>query len=147
MKQTELEKFLIGMKLGEGRDREVFELNSDATVVIKIAKGFNGIAANINEWQIWNACYNGSFYDDLKRWLAPCVTISECGKHLVMKRTTRVAASQAPTLVPAIFYDTILANIGWYENRIVFHDYGDSSILEEAISRKRAKIIDKYSWE
>ncbi|EJG0960995.1 hypothetical protein C4G95_RS18335 [Vibrio parahaemolyticus] len=147
MKKTELEKFLIGMKLGEGRDREVFELDTDSTAVIKVAKGFNGIAANINEWQMWNACYNGQFYADLKRWLAPCITISECGKYLAMRRTTTVSAKQAPTVVPAIFYDTILANIGWYEDRIVFHDYGDSSIIEEAICRKRAKIIEKSAWE
>ncbi len=139
-----LANFIIGEHLGDGFSRDVYIYTLDDTLVIKVAKGFDGIAANINEFQLWDTCQYGSFYANLKDWLAPCKMISECGRYLLMARTEPVPLNKLPKVVPSILTDVKRSNIGMLNGRVVFHDYGHTLSIEEAIDRKKAKLVGDW---
>lgn len=141
-----IEDLLTLKRIGTGSGREVFAIQGNENLVLKVAKNFEGIASNINEWQIWNSCQFGDFYLHLKQWLCPCEQISDCGQYLVMQKTKPVGIEMAPKIVPALITDLRLDNIGLYDGRVVFHDYGLNLVLEEAIANKKAKIVKRSCW-
>lgn len=142
-----LGKFFLGDKLGEGAFRKVYDMYFRDDLVIKVAKDYGGIESNINEWQLWCRCTQGEFYDPLKQWLAPCVTISTCGKYLVQRKAEPITdRALLPTIVPACMTDLKLNNLGMYDGRVVFVDYGMHLLVEEAILNNKAKIVSRDYW-
>lgn len=138
---------LLGKKLGEGHSRSAYVCDIDHTKVIKIANGFDGISDNCAEYELWcKTAYNGTFYDNLNKWLAPIYSISNCGRFLVMARTYPVSDERLPTVIPALFTDLQRVNIGMYKDKVVFHDYALNLILESAIDKPKAKIIKPSVW-
>jgi len=116
--------------LGHGSTRIVYALRpwmyngctGSDEYVLKIAKNGAGIRANSMEYEIWD----DHMYDEKRlKWLAPVIEISECGKYLVMARTTPLAPSELPSKLPT-FLDTDLhaGNLGKHKGHVVCHDYG-----------------------
>ena len=142
-----IQELVIGRKLGSGFSRDVYEWLPDSKSVIKVAKGYRGIEANVIEFNTWETLENkGSFYDNARKWFAPCLEISNCGTFLRMRKTEPLRAHEAPTVIPSFVTDLKLSNIGWLEGRVVFHDYGLHLWVEEAIDLKKAIIVKKDVW-
>ncbi len=72
---------LIGKFIGAGWHRAVFAHKKDPTLVIKVAHRHLSGRRNRMEWAIWN---NAPEY--VKKWLVPCIKISDDGFYLVCKR-------------------------------------------------------------
>lgn len=112
----------LGRLIGKGMSRQVFEHAFDDSLVIKMeAMEPSGRFQNVEEWETWRRMKE---CNHVARWLAPCVAISPCGRWLVQKRTTPLAAAHLPTRIPIFFTDLKAANWGEYEGRPVCHDYG-----------------------
>ncbi len=139
----------VGNKIGEGFSREVYQWYPDDSLVLKVAIGYRGIKSNIKEFDLWENVISGSFYEGVKLWLAPVEVISECGRFMLMKKTEPVRFEDAPTVIPTWMTDIKLSNIGWYEGRIVSHDYAINLMVEDALSKSKhkAKIINKDKWK
>lgn len=104
--------------IGRGTTREVYSFLFDPRYVVKYEHSV-GTFCNVNEFRTWE--YSGG---DMQKWLAPCIALSPCSRYLIQARTTPCKAEDLPRLVPAFFTDKGLPNFGWYEDRIVCHDYG-----------------------
>lgn len=143
-----LENLCIGDRLGSGQTRDVFYWQPDDSLVIKVAKDYYGIAANIREFDLYCDAVSGEFYESLNYWLAPIESISTCGRFMLMKKTEPVRLEDAPTVIPTWMTDLKLDNIGWFEGRVVTHDYGLNLIVEDAlsVSKHKAKIVKRESW-
>lgn len=111
---------MCGDLLGEGIHRKVFEFRFDNTLVIKIEQDHSTFA-NIREWQTWTDC---QYWAKVADWLAPCVDISPSGTIMLQKRVTPLRKSDTlPEKLPAWMTDIKPQNFGWYQNRLVCHDY------------------------
>ncbi|QGH72797.1 MAG: hypothetical protein [Podoviridae sp. ctLUJ1] len=138
---------VVGAKIGSGFSRDVYQWAPNNEHVLKVAKNYRGIEANVIEFSTWEIVMReGSFYFDARQWFAPCTEISGCGRYLIMAKTHPVKPEEAPTVVPSFITDLKLDNIGWLDGRIVFHDYGMNLFIEEAIARKKARIVTKNFW-
>lgn len=138
---------VIGKKLGSGFSRDVYEWVPDNTSVIKVAKNYRGIEANIIEFNTWETLQlKDSLYDNARKWFAPCLEISGCGKYLRMSKTEPLRPHEAPTVIPSFVTDLKIDNIGWLDGRVVFHDYGIHLFIEDAIKLKKARIVTKEFW-
>lgn len=118
---TDLLATLVGRPLGEGAYRKVFvsQANSEQVVKFEIV---SGKFCNVAEWDIWE---NLKDHKVLGKWMAPVRYISPNGAILIQDRTFPVEASQMPEKIPRLFCDTKIQNWGWYEGRIVCHDFGN----------------------
>jgi len=142
-----LESFVIGKHIGSGQTRDVYEWLPDDNLVVKVAQDTRGIIDNTAEFSLWESAVSpGSFYKDLKLILAPIDCISDCCKFLLMKKTVPVSPDEVPPVVPSFMTDLKLSNIGFYDGRVVFHDYAMTLLVEDAISLRKAKIVKKDSW-
>lgn len=112
---------MCGKWLGGGISRGVYVLGIDPSLVIKI-ETVSGSFQNVMEWETWSSLEldDGPAMD----WFAPCHYISSCGTILIQARTRPIDKSQAPKKMPSYFTDVKYQNFGWYDNRIVAHDYG-----------------------
>ena len=138
---------VVGEKIGSGFSRDVYHWTPNSNHVLKVAKSYRGIEANIIEFSTWESLeINSEFARIAKQWFAPCMEISGCGRYLIMAKTSPVRPSEAPTVIPSFVTDLKLENIGWLNGRIVFHDYGMNLFTEEAIARKKARIVTKDCW-
>lgn len=116
----------LGEKLGEGATRAVYACSLDPTLVVKIEK-FERKFHNIGEWEYWQTF---QYVKDVSVWLAPCVSISDCGSVLLMKRTNPLLTSdKLPTKLPFFLTDFKKENYGKLKNKVVCHDYA-SLILD-----------------
>lgn len=134
----------IGSKIGSGYSRDVYEWLPDPTKVIKIAREdnqFTGIAANIAEFELWDRVAYNETYVYVKSWLAPVHLISDDGTCMLQSKTEPMRASEAPSKVPAWMTDIKIDNAGFYEDRIVFHDYALNLIPEKGLSKKLVKAV------
>lgn len=111
-----------GECIGRGTTREVYVFRYDPKYVIKYEHNL-GTFCNINEWNTWDRGGN-----DIRNWLAPCESISDCGRYLIQRRTEPCEAKDLPRLVPSFLTDKGLPNFGWFDKRIVCHDYGHTII-------------------
>ncbi len=118
---TDLFNFMCGKWLGGGIGRGVYVLGIDESVVIKVETA-NHSFQNIMEWEVWEALELDE--TDAMDWFAPCHYISPCGTILIQARTKPMDKSQAPKKLPSYFTDVKYQNFGWYDGRIVAHDYG-----------------------
>lgn len=127
---------MAGPLLGEGTYRKVFEFKPDAKKVIKCA-GVGAHIHNLIEHKIWHDVIR---YDKvLRKWFAPCYTVSELGLWLIQARTTPLSRRELPKRIPQIMTDTKPANWGWYEGRPVCHDYSNCILRLNLIPKKHKK--------
>jgi hypothetical protein len=112
-----LEMNLSGaVKLGEGRQREVFVHPDDPTLVVKRA-------INTPDWNRAEAKNCAALIKaGLADWIAPVVSLSECGTFLTMRRAEPYTG-KFPARVPQCFRDLHRGNIGLLDGRVVFVDY------------------------
>ena len=118
---VDLCNLMCGKWLGGGIGRGVYALGIDESLVIKIETASTSFQ-NIMEWETWTSLELDE--TDAMDWFAPCHFISPCGTILIQARTKPMDKSQAPKKLPAFFTDVKYQNFGWYEGRIVAHDYG-----------------------
>ena len=114
---SELSDLVLGRQIGFGVYKDVFVFQPNTDLVIKFAA--TDPAMNYREWDIWN-----SVDKEIKKWLAPCVRISDCGVFLIQKRVERKPKKDYPKMIPAFLTDTKYSNFGWIDNKFVCCDYG-----------------------
>jgi len=117
-----------GERLGNGIGREVYEMATDATKVVKIetaARSFQNIA----EWELWRQVKDTRH----AKWLAPCHHISPCGIILIMDRTEPLRRGECPKRVPDWLTDFHRGNWGMLNGRVVCHDYGYTRLVYEGL--------------
>jgi hypothetical protein len=126
-----------GRKLGQGRDREVFELLTDPSKVVKIETGARSFQ-NVIEWETWQAL------EDTRhaRWLAPCRFISPSGIVLIMDRTSPLREREEPRTLPGWLVDTKRDNYGVIEGRVVCHDYGLPRLLDRVPGASKHRRVE-----
>jgi hypothetical protein len=129
--QRELLDFVCGARIGDGMTREVYRYNPSETLVIKIELETSHYQ-NISEWQVWDHIKDTKF----AKWFAPCHSISECGRFLLMKYAEPIAAIRLPAEVPAFFTDLKPANWGVYNKHPVALDYGKHLMLERGMTSR-----------
>ena len=116
---------IIGEFIGEGKTRCVYKHMQDDSLVVKRSKGLSKPKnlQNVIEWQAW--IYLDSLDSRQAEWLAPCVDISDNGDILVQKATEPLSYDQKlPSAIPNwLTGDARRCNFGWYQNRLVCHDY------------------------
>jgi hypothetical protein len=134
----ELFDLTCGNVLGEGIGRLVLEYLPDPTCVVKLQlyKGFQ----NVQEWELWKDLCD---YEPSARFLAPCVSISQCGQWLLQKRTDPIPRGhEMPKTLPRFLTDISYKNFGLYQGRVVCHDYA----LHLCCNYARDKMRRKVDW-
>lgn len=111
--------FFCGDRIGEGCSRSVYEYRIDTRYVVKIDR--TNLFNNVAEWDIWQSLKDS----DHGKYLAPCLSLSSCGRVMLQRRTHSIKFSQLPDKIPAFFADTKLQNWGRIGKNIVCHDYAN----------------------
>jgi len=122
--------FICGNVLGEGCSRIVYEFNPNPNYVIKIDKSND--FHNVSEWDVWT-----NIDAEIKKFLAPCVQISSCGRVMLQQKTTPIKIKQFPVEIPEFITDIKLDNWGMLKGRPVCHDYANHNLY----ARKQELII------
>jgi hypothetical protein len=132
---------MVGKKLGEGIHRTVYLDRLDESAVIKFETRWNEAFANVSEWQIWNEVRNNH---ELKKWFAPCISISPSGNVLVQRYAADLHKSELPKKVPEIFYDMKPENWGMYKGHPVARDYANHGIYHRGLRKTK---MTKVCWD
>jgi len=112
---------LCGAKLGEGIHRRVFECTLDASLVVKVEHNEDFPSfSNVYEFRNWEDC---SEMKEVRKWLAPCVSISPCGLVMLQKRVIPLRDKELPKQLPEFLTDVKPCNYGWFNGHIVACDY------------------------
>lgn len=126
---------LVGNHIGGGAYRQVFHSRIDPLTVVKI-EADSGSFANVHEWEVWDQMQ----YGPLKKWFAPCLSISPCGAVMIQAATTPASKRDLPKKVPGFLTDLKSENWGWIKDklgeRIVCHDYGNILIGQSSKLKK-----------
>lgn len=128
-------KLFKGDLLGTGSAREVYELATDPTKVLKIEIAKCSFQ-NANEWQIWQLVTGTK----LEKYFAPCSMISPCGTVLIMAKTEPLRSKNI--VMPDIITDLKIENFGMLKGKPVCHDYGISLHRMMYFATKRNKVRD-----
>jgi hypothetical protein len=131
---------LCGNLLDEGCSRIVYECDYDKSCVVKIHKDIDRLPSdNILEWELWQMVKDMT--NDVPKWFAPCVRISENGRILIQKKTTPLTDKQWSGLIeiPTFLSDIKRSNFGMYKSHICMHDYA-FTLYRLGISNKMRKI-------
>lgn len=99
---------LLGLRLGRGISREVFEIGMDGKYVAKIENLEKGHFANVAEFHMWNRVAG----TPLAPWFAKTHSLSLGGRLLIQERTIPPAVRDLPAEIPAIFSDVKIENWG-----------------------------------
>ena len=114
----DMAKFLVGRHIGSGIHRDVYEYALDHTKVIKIERKH---FYNIYEYEFWCQISENK---EIRKWFAPIHWISNFGTILIQSKTTPLHFDQVSKLkVPDFLTDVKMDNFGWFEGRLVCHDY------------------------
>lgn len=113
-------RLFAGEKLGTGSARSVYAFRFDSKYVLKIEEP-SGSFQNVKEWEIWNEVKENK---ELKKWFAPCLSISPCGMVLLQRRVMPAYPRDYPKKIPKPFGDLKHQNYGMMEGRFVCCDYG-----------------------
>lgn len=118
---------LCGEFLGKGAYREVYVHRYDDTKVVKIHyHPFVPPVENMKEWELFHLL--SAQESPLLKWLAPLHDISSTRDVIIQSRTEPIRRSEIPKKVPAFLTsDACQQNMGWFDGRVVFHDYGCES--------------------
>ncbi len=134
---SDLGDFVCGALLGSGSERMVFEFSLDEKFVIKIDKG--GHFSNVSEWEVYHNVKDG--HPEYLKYLAPCRTISSCGRILLQEKTLPITKDELPKQIPDFFADTKIQNWGKIGDNIVCHDYANHRFYT-----KKIKLIKADWW-
>ncbi|BES63112.1 hypothetical protein [Dysgonomonas capnocytophagoides] len=118
---------LCGNLIGEGCSRIVYQCDYDESCVVKIHKKVDRLPSdNILEWELWQMVKDMT--NDVPKWFAPCVRISENGRVLIQKKTAPLTDNQWYNLkeTPTYLSDIKRSNLGIYKGHICTHDYAFS---------------------
>jgi len=132
----DLTDFFIGDRIGEGCSRSVYEYRIDPRFVVKIDR--TNLFNNVAEWDIWHSLKDGPY----GKFLAPCLSISSCGRVMMQRRTRPVKFDQLPSTIPNFFADTKLQNWGRIGKNIVCHDYANHAFYSGNFKLVKAKFRD-----
>ncbi len=134
---------LLGKKIGKGFRRDVFEHKEDDSLVIKALLNKTD-KHNINEIERWK-----NADEETKKYLAPCIEISEDGVYLIQKKGTKVEGNgYIPTRdFPESFIKTIKPfqdrikkdNWVYIDGELKLCDYGEEELTpaqERQLKRK-----------
>lgn len=138
--QSDLNKMIIGEKLGSGQFRGVFVCAYDDTKVVKLEEA--GTFHNVSEWDTWEEVQQTKW----AKWFAPCYHISPCGRVLIQARTKPITRRQMPLQVPAFFTDMHSGNWGRYKGHPVMHDYGYTQLKARGMS-SAMRTMDFSRWD
>lgn len=137
------DKFLrthfCGAQLGKGSSRIVFELKDYPSFVIKIEHAKFAFA-NVTEW-----C-NYHYFKDYKaigKYLAPCISISENGRFMVMLKVEHKPVKEYPKRLPYMFSDTKRNNYGFINGEFVCCDYSFLILGYDASKMRTVKWRNK----
>lgn len=138
-------------QLGDpGIGRTTFVFGPDPTKVVKIEIAA-GSFQNALEWQTWTALKATRY----AKFLAPCVSISDCGVALIQERVVPLPTELEEKLLPArarvlkdvrfpeFLTDTKRENYGLYKGRIVACDYGSNLAINHGAF---ASHMRKVKW-
>ncbi|KAA1057165.1 hypothetical protein [Azospirillum argentinense] len=125
-----------GKFLGAGIGRQVYELATDPTKVVKVEMASRSFQ-NAMEWETWDRVKDTPW----AKWFAPCHSISPCGIVLIQSRTKPFEAD--PDELPEFFTDLKRTNYGVIDGQVVAHDYGFSLLIERGLKRVRMR---KPEW-
>lgn len=128
----------FGERLGGGLSRLVFVLKDDPEFVVKWEDPRQGRFQNVREFWLWDYA---RWMPDARRWLAPISAISQCGNFLIMHRTRPCTTSDMPDKVPIWMTDLKEPNFGWFDGRVVQHDYATTLLANGAATRRMKKAV------
>lgn len=132
----ELSQVMLGDFLGEGVNRRTYRAALNPKYVIKISdQAYTW--QNINEWNVW--CYAD---DEMRKWLAPCHSISPSGIYHVQTYVEPVRADELPRVVPRFLVDQKIENYGMLDGQLVARDYGTMVGLVTRVKGRR-----KANWD
>ena len=134
MMHREAFNLLCNQEIGRGMSRSVFDSEILRDCVIKVESESCSFQ-NVIEWETWQRVKDTNLSD----WFAPCRWISPNGSILVMEKTERVAKTAYPEKMHIFFTDFKYLNYGFYDGRIVCHDYGTSLIFEYGMTKRMKK--------
>lgn len=117
---ADLLRTVCGREIGYGDGRTVYECAIRPDLVVKIETPSHSFQ-NQGEWKFWN---DWRLDKDVRRWLAPCESISPCGTVLLQRRTEPVPSGRFPKKLPRFLTDVKRSNFGLLNGRFVCHDYG-----------------------
>lgn len=128
--------------LGSGLSRNVYTCTLNPSEwVIKVEMNATGYFQNVAEYLVWKSVRD---VKKISHWFAPILNISDSGLWMVQARTRPARGNELPKKVPRFFTDTKIANWGWFEDRIVCHDYGTSLVTENGLT---AHMQNAEWWE
>ncbi len=130
----------VGPELGRGVFRVVHAHALERRHVLKFEAGTNQSFCNVREWTLWETVAYNPQFREIRKWLAPCVAISESGNVLVQMRTVPIPKRMFPRRLPAFFSDLQIANWGLLNGRPVCHDYASHLGLERGLTDKLKRV-------
>lgn len=138
-------EMFCGELLGYGVARWVYVNWMDQKTVVKIEPG-SASFQNTLEWEAWDYYKSTAFG---KKWLAPCLHISPCGRILIQARTLAPPPKFVwPTRVPALLSDRKYKNYGMIGRRLVCHDYGMMHVrMGDLSNQKRMQAAQWWGEE
>lgn len=141
MKDAVLDLF-VGPNIGQGWSRHVYEIKGQPDRVLKVEHS-KKFFSNIMEWKVWEAVKDTSY----SKWFAPCYKISNSGVALIQARTIPITKEQFEELteLPDFLSDTFYANFGFFEDRVVCHDYGRTNFFKLGVEHVQMVHPHTYS--
>ncbi len=136
----DLISMMMGDWIGGGQDRDVYVFGPKNDLVIKVEPRSHSFQ-NAMEWEVWCSAKEDSA---LEKWLAPCVTISPCGRFLLQYRTQPLL--HYPEKIPSFLADTKPENFGSHDGRVVAHDYGTTLSKPGSCSMRMVKS-KWWNWQ
>lgn len=121
--------------IGSGMSRDTYSSLLLPDCVVKV-EDCARIFQNVLEWEIWQEVKNTKY----SKWFAPCEFISPNGSILIQKKTEPMPLKKLPEKMPSFFCDFKKGNYGWFENRVVCHDYGLAYILNKGLNNRLKKV-------
>lgn len=125
--QDDFFHFFCSEQIGKGADRDVYTFSYDPTLVVKIDIG--GRFANCKEWDVWT--HFSKQRPDIAKFLAPCYSISSCGRVLLQYRTQPLD-KEISLDIPSFMWDNRSCNWGLLNGNIVCHDYSNHTLYLDA---------------
>jgi hypothetical protein len=132
---------LLGEMLGEGIARQVYACRiwpEDYVIKVQTRDSLEDHDyQNLAEWDLW--C-NASA--DLRKWLAPCISLSPGGGALMQARCEPCPTHLVPKKMPKVLGDMHLGNLGIYEGKVVMTDYGRHLAYRYAANARAMRKVD-----
>ena len=121
-------KMMVGEEIGRGASRVTYAMKNDNDYVLKICEEAVDWHQNLLEWETWlNVKHRPQA---VKKWFAPCLLISKCGRMLIQRRVKRLDPNKLPPKLPHFLADFNTKNFGLIGQQVVACDYG--AVMQDA---------------